>query len=67
MEVGGQVHGEGVGLWLRREVDKEGNWYVAMSPAFACTGEGWQVGAIKGCNQGEIHLTCDLDHPGSWA
>lgn len=47
--------------------DKEGNWYVAMSPAFACTGEGWQVGAIKGCNQGEIHLTCDLDHPGSWA
>lgn len=46
--------------------DEDGNLDGTMSPAFACPGEGWQVGAIKGYNPGEMRQTCDLERSHWW-
>ena len=59
-------HGCLVTQWLcmQGRRDEDGNLDGATSPAFMCTGEGLQVGAIKGYNPGEMHQACDLDHTG---
>ena len=62
-EIGARVPGDAVALRAGKK-GQGGNLDGATSPAFMCTGEGLQVGAIKGYNPGEMHQACDLDHTG---